>query len=214
MLFALLFVLPALAQSALAQSALAQSKVEIEKTPLVAKAVVAELAPPVELVAIKRVYVDKFGGGAAADHLREMLISSLQNSRLFIVTEDQDNADAVLKGSAEDEAFKEVHNTSDNSHVQFGGSRSSSLYTGGRYSSRQANQNSSHTNLGENESSKIEGRKHEASAAVRLVAKNGDVIWSTTQESLGAKFRGASADVADKITRQLASDWQKARRGD
>ena len=38
-------------------------------------------------------------------------------------------------------------------------------------------------------------------AAVRLVNKEGDVIWATTQESLGAKFRGASMDVADKITR-------------
>jgi len=35
------------------------------------------------------------------------------------------------------------------------------------------------------------------------VNKDGDVIWSTTQESLGGRFRGASADVADKITRQL-----------
>jgi hypothetical protein len=38
------------------------------------------------------------------------------------------------------------------------------------------------------------------------------VIWSTTQESLGAKFRGASADVADKITRQLQADYARARK--
>jgi len=47
---------------------------------------------------------------------------------------------------------------------------------------------------------------------VRLVNKDGDVIWSTTQESNGAKFRGASADVADKITRQLVSDCEKVRK--
>ena len=39
----------------------------------------------------------------------------------------------------------------------------------------------------------------------------GDVIWSTTQESGGGKFRGAMADVADKITRQLVGDVNKAR---
>jgi hypothetical protein len=44
------------------------------------------------------------------------------------------------------------------------------------------------------------------------VNKDGDVIWSTTQESLGGKFRGASADVADKITRQLTADYERARR--
>jgi hypothetical protein len=37
------------------------------------------------------------------------------------------------------------------------------------------------------------------------------VLWSTTQESLGAKFRGASADVAGKVTRQLLKDYEAAR---
>jgi hypothetical protein len=38
------------------------------------------------------------------------------------------------------------------------------------------------------------------------------VIWSTTQESNGAKFRGASADVADKITKQLVTDYDRLRK--
>ena len=46
-------------------------------------------------------------------------------------------------------------------------------------------------------------------AAVRLVNKDGDVIWFTTQESLGAKFRGASADVAEKITAKLKEDFEE-----
>jgi len=45
-----------------------------------------------------------------------------------------------------------------------------------------------------------------------LVNKDGDVMWSTTQESNGAKFRGASADVADKITRQLTADLERVRK--
>jgi hypothetical protein len=49
-------------------------------------------------------------------------------------------------------------------------------------------------------------------ATVRLVNKDGDVMWSTTQESNGAKFRGASADVADKITKQLAADLERLRK--
>jgi hypothetical protein len=65
---------------------------------------------------------------------------------------------------------------------------------------------------GESESSRIDERKHEAAAAVRLVNKEGDLIWATTQESNGAKFRGSSADVADKITRKLLEDLDRAQR--
>jgi hypothetical protein len=66
--------------------------------------------------------------------------------------------------------------------------------------------------MGENESYRATERRHEAAAAVRLVDKDGDVIWSTTQESTGGKFRGASADVADKITQALKGDFERARR--
>ncbi len=66
--------------------------------------------------------------------------------------------------------------------------------------------------IGEHESTSVRERRHEALATVRLVNKDGDVIWSTTQESNGAKFRGASADVADKITRQLVADYDKLKR--
>jgi len=38
------------------------------------------------------------------------------------------------------------------------------------------------------------------------------VIWSTTQESIGAKYHGASADVADKIASKLKDDFEKARK--
>ena len=66
--------------------------------------------------------------------------------------------------------------------------------------------------LGENESEHSSERRHEAVAAVRIINKDGDVIWATTQESLGAKFRGASADVAEKITAKLKEDFARARK--
>ena len=47
---------------------------------------------------------------------------------------------------------------------------------------------------------------------MRLVNKEGDVIWSATEESMGGKFRGASAEVADKITAKLADDYARARK--
>lgn len=63
----------------------------------------------------------------------------------------------------------------------------------------------------QHETSNIQERRHEARASVRLVTTEGDVIWSTTQESNGGKFRGAMADVADKIARKLIEETQRAR---
>ena len=37
------------------------------------------------------------------------------------------------------------------------------------------------------------------------------MIWSATAESLGAKFLGASADVADKIAKRLVTDFKAAK---
>ncbi len=65
--------------------------------------------------------------------------------------------------------------------------------------------------IGENESRRTEERKHEAIATVRLVSKDGDVIWSATAESMGGKFLGASADVADKIAKRLVTDYKAAK---
>ncbi len=167
------------------------------------------LPPPSPLLSVRRIYVDRLTGGETAAQMRDMIISSLQSSRLFVITENSERADAFLRGAAEDLVFTDRFNSSDsiNAHgsVSAGSdyNTTSKTRTGGRYAS---------VGLGQNESTHIEERKHEATAAVRLVDKNGDVIWSTTQESTGGKFRGASADVADRITRQLAADVEKARR--
>ena len=50
---------------------------------------------------------------------------------------------------------------------------------------------------------------NEARVAVRLVNSEGDVIWTSTQESKGAKYKGSSADVADRCIKQLLRDVEK-----
>ncbi len=163
------------------------------------------------LLALKRVYVERLTGGESADQLRELIIASLHNSKLFVLTEDSERADAFLRGAAEDVAFTEQFQSSDRLTLR--------ATTGAGVKSSNASQLSNLANrsaglsVGENESVNIHERKHEAMASVRLVGKDGDVIWSTTQESGGAKFRGASADVAEKITRQLVEDYAKAKSG-
>jgi len=155
-----------------------------------------------QLLTIRRVFVDRLTGGETAAQMRDILISSLASSELFIVTENADKADVTIRGAAEDLVFTETHTSNDsvNAHANIGSGRSTNQrpVTAG-------------VGWGENESEHSAERRHEAIAAVRLVNKDGDVIWSTTQESLGAKFRGASADVADKITAKLKEDFERAR---
>ncbi len=166
-----------------------------------------------QLLTIRRVYVDRLTGGETAGQMRDMIIGTLQNARLFVITENQERADAILRGSAEDLVFTDQHSSSDgiNARANLGVSRSSGY--SGRYSSgHDTGSNSAGVGFGENESMHSSERRHEAVAAVRLVNKDGDVIWSTTEESLGGKFRGASADVADKITSKLSDDYERARK--
>src|SRR5712692_4345231 len=61
-----------------------------------------------QLLALRRVFVDKLSGGESAGPIRDMIIAALQQSRLFIVTEDEEKADGYLRGSAEDLVFTEV----------------------------------------------------------------------------------------------------------
>ena len=74
------------------------------------------------LLAVRRVYVDRMDGGETAAQLRDMIISGLQRSKLFAITENQERADAVLRGSGEDLVFTDTLSTSDgiNAHWNFG----------------------------------------------------------------------------------------------
>jgi hypothetical protein len=177
-----------------------------------------------QLLTVQRVYIDRLTGGETALQMRDMIAASLQGARLFVITENPDRADAVLRGSAEDLVFTDIHSSSDSIHADshFGFSNGDSTYNsssgyggmGGHSSSNQRDQRSQNggMSVGDSESTHSVERKHEAVAAVRLVNKDGDVIWSTTQESIGGKFRGSSADVADKITKKLLEDYERAKK--
>ena len=160
-----------------------------------------------QLLTIKRIYVDRLTGGETAAQMRDLIIASLHGAKLYVLTENQERADAVLHGAAEDLIYTDEFSSSDNVDLHSGvssGSRAGRSYGNSRSGSIMVG-------VGDKDSTDIHERKHEALATVRLVNKDGDVIWSTTQESDGAKFRGASADVADKIARQLTADVERVR---
>lgn len=156
-----------------------------------------------KLAKVRRIYVDILTGGDAALQIRDLLMTSLQRSKLFLVTEDEDKADATIKGAGSDEVFTDSFQSSEglNAHTQIGGGATTKT-SSARYAGM---------TIGENESHHSTERKHEAMATVRLVSKDGDVIWSATAESVGGKFLGASADVADKIAKRLMTDYTAAK---
>jgi hypothetical protein len=158
-----------------------------------------------QLLSVKRIYVDRLTGGETAAQMRDLIISSLHGSKLYVLTENQERADAILRGAAEDLIYTDQFQSSDSVDLRSG------VAVGGRSTRTSSGARSLSVGVGDREATDIHERKHEALATVRLVNKDGDVIWSTTQESDGAKFRGASADVADKIARQLSADVDRAR---
>lgn len=165
---------------------------------------------PNALLKIKRIYVDTFGEDIISKEVQSMVVSALVETKRFKVTENRDKADAILKGVALEKTSQEVHAYGDSTAV--GGaagsheghiSGSSSGFSGsssGGFVARHA---------GISDSSLNTETINEARVAVRLINQDGDVIWTSTQESKGAKYKGASADVADKCVKQLLRDVGK-----
>lgn len=164
-----------------------------------------ELTAPLrtELLSVKRIYVAQLTGGIQADALRELLISSLNATKQFILTDNPDRADAVLKGAADDHAFEDTFDVQDGISGRLGSGRGSGSYM-------KSSSSYGGISIGDSESRHTRERKHEAYAAVRLCGRDGDVLWSTTEESNGGKFRGASADVAAKVARDLTLALERA----
>jgi len=151
-----------------------------------------------KLLQVRRIYVDTFGDDAVAKQVQAMVIASLADSKKFIVTENKEKADATLRGTGLEKTSQELHSYKEGTAAG-GVGGSFSRNTGsvvGRAAAIEDSSTSTET-------------IHEARVAVRLVDRDGDVIWSSTQESRGGKYKGASADVADKVVKQLLRDLEK-----
>ena len=140
------------------------------------------------LLKVKRIFVDSFGDDPTSKEVQSMIVSSLTATNQFIVTENREKADAILKGVALEKSSQELHAYSEGTAV------------GGRGGAAAVNDSSAHTET-----------IHEAKVAVRLVNPDGDVIWTSTQESKGGKYKGATGDAADRCVKQLVRDIERLR---
>jgi len=167
-----------------------------------------------ELLKVRRIYVESFGEDIISKELQSMIVSSLVATKRFKVTENRDRADAILKGVALEKTSQELHAYGEGTSVgaASGGSHgevSGSVVNGNGTISGSSAGGFVARHMGTSDSSVNTETINEARVAVRLVNPEGDVIWTSTQESKGAKYKGASADVADKCVKQLLRDVEK-----
>lgn len=156
----------------------------------------------VKLLQVRTLYVEPLQGeGSAA--IRDMLIASLHKTGLFVMTEDPESADAVLRGSGEDLIYQDVESRRAGLNARGAASNS-------RRESGESRFNSASFGVSDTESTQNRERRHEALAAVRILLPNGEIIWSTTQESKGAKYRGSAHDVAEKVADDLLRAYRRA----
>jgi len=165
---------------------------------------------PRALLKVRRIYVDSFGDDTISKELQSMIVSSLVATKRFKVTENRDHADAILKGVALEKSSQEVHAYGESTSVggAAGGASSSISGSGGTISGSSSGGFVAR-HMGTSDSALHTETVDDARVAVRLVGPDGDVIWTTTQESKGAKYKGASADVADMCVKQLLKDVAK-----
>src|SRR5437773_486403 len=86
-----------------------------------------------QLPKIKRVFVDRLTGGETAAQMRDLIITALQNSKLFVLTENQDRADAFIRGAAEDLIYTDQFKSSENVSMRANSSESEGVSSNTRY---------------------------------------------------------------------------------
>lgn len=167
-----------------------------------------------KLARIRRIFVESFGDDPISREMQAMVINSLSDSHRFIITEKREKADAVLKATALEKTSQELHATGEGTAVGgAAGSHSSSL--NGSFVDGSGSVSGSSSGGFVARSAAITDSQastetiNDARVAARLVDSDGDVVWATTKESHGAKYKGASADAADQVVKQLLHDLDK-----
>jgi hypothetical protein len=139
-----------------------------------------------KLLSVKRFYVESFGDDPTSRQIQAFVIDSLTASKRFIITENKEKADAVIKGIATQQTSQELHSNSEGTAI---GNRRSGA--------------------GISDSSAATETVTQAKLAIRIVSADGDVLWSVERESSGGKYKGAGATVADDAVKQLLRDLEK-----
>lgn len=156
------------------------------------------------LLSAKKLCVETFvGAEVLAGQAREMAFASLFASKRFALTENCGKADVVMKGAVIQEGEQQVRSESESTNfgVLAGGATANS--SGGTAAVGASKGGSS-------EALTSAETVTQASVSIRIVDKEGEVIWAYTQESKGGKIKTPLADAMERAVKQLLRDLEKA----
>jgi hypothetical protein len=166
------------------------------------------------LLKARRIFIDNFGDDAISKSLHAIVIDAIRSSKRFIVTENREKADLILRGTAIEKTSQEMHALGSATSVAGAAGGGSSEISGSATRNSGSISGSSRGGFRAG-AAKIDDSQasietvNDARLAVRLISPDGDVVWSTSQESRGAKYKGATADAADKVVKQILRDLER-----
>lgn len=145
-----------------------------------------ESAPPAEsaasprLLQVKRLCVQNFGDDALGVQVREIVIAKLYETTRFALTENCRSSEFLLKGSVVEKGEFSQRGEQEGA-TGIGGER---LYS--------------------------TDQKKQATVTLRLVDKDGEILWAASLESTGGKTKGAIGDAAERAVRKFLRDLERA----
>ena len=171
-----------------------------------------ETAPPAEpadprLRQVKRICVQNFGDDALGVQAREMVIARLFESKRFSLTENCAKADFVLKGAVTERNDRAFREESEGVGIGVGAAASESSGAGINRTGTSASA-SARGDARETLASSV--TKQQAAVTMRLVDKDGEILWAASMESTGGKTKGAVGDAAERAVRKLLRDIERA----
>ncbi|MGH9787829.1 MAG: hypothetical protein ACRD4U_03890 [Candidatus Acidiferrales bacterium] len=175
---------------------------------------------PSGLKVVKRLCVEKFGGNETeATQAREMVFAKLFKTKRFVLTENCEKADAVLKGAFLQSSEQRVRGESES--MEFGkaaatssGSVSGTVFSsGGGHVSGSSSGAAAAVRGADSETLVSAETLSQASLTLRIVDKEGDILWAHTEENKGAKTKTPLGFVVDRAVNQLVRDLDKDKEG-
>lgn len=161
---------------------------------LMPAAALGQEPPGPGLAQIQRICVAEFAGDPRLiGSVRELAIAGVFKLKRFRVMEDCAKADAALKGAVLEREDSRVRSESETTDfgVIAGAAAPGAAAVGGVAGGTGQGLMSAET-------------RSRASVTLRLVTKDGEVVWADTQDSGGGKAKAAIPDAVERALRQLA----------
>jgi len=159
------------------------------------------------LLEVKRVCVQKLGDDAIGALVQEMVIAKLFEARRFSLTENCEKADFILKGSVTERSDRASRSETESIGVRASAAASESERAGSASDRTSA---AASAGLNAHEALSSSEMKQQAAVTLRLVDKDGEILWAISSESTGGKTKSAMGDAADRAVQRLLRDIQRA----